>query len=155
MWDDSVRENVEKVAREVVAAEGFELVEAKVNLRGRSRTLTFFIDEPGSSVSLDDCVRVSRSLEDAFDRENLVEGGYVLEVSSPGLDRVLRGEEDFRRFRGRRARLDTRNPIQDRRVFRGILGEVDGGALSLDLDSGETVRIPLDEISAARLEVVL
>jgi ribosome maturation factor RimP len=156
--EPSWRDRIEDLAASVLAEEGFELVEAKMNLRGRRRTLTFFIDRPAgnpdASVLLDDCARVSRMLESALDDSGLMEGRYVLEVSSPGLDRLLRGEKDFVRFQGERARVTTRHPIEKQEFFQGILGEVREGILSLELDSGKRVQIPLTEISTARLEVV-
>ncbi len=153
MWD--ARENIEDVAQETVAAEGFELVETKISLKGRRRTIALFIDRPDGSVSLDDCARVSRAVEDAFDCGNLIEGRYVLEVSSPGLDRVLRGEKDFVRFQGERVRVTTRHPVEGQEFLQGILGEVREGRLSMTLDSGKNVWIPLKDISTARLEVAL
>jgi len=155
MWEQSTKERIETLARDILAREGFELVEAKVNLRSRRRAVTLFIDSPEAPVSLNDCARISRLVEDALDREDLVDGRYVLEVSSPGLDRVLKGERDFVRFRGKRVRVVTRHPVDDRAFFEGVLGEVRDGTLTVTLDSGEEVHIPLVEVSTARLEVTL
>ncbi len=155
MWDTLARERIEEIIRETMLSEGLELVEAKINVKSRGGIVTLFIDRPEGSVSLDDCARVSRGVEDALDRENLIEGRYVLEVSSPGLDRVLRGEEDFVRFQGETARVTTRHLIEGQEFLQGILGEACDGRLSMTLDSGKRVRIPLKEISTARLEVVI
>ena len=154
MSDGSVRESIEEIAEETVTAEGFELVEARISLRSRRQRIALFIDRPDASVSLDDCARVSRAVEDVLDCRNLIEGRYVLEVSSPGLDRVLRGERDFIRFQGERARVTTRRPVEGQEFLQGILGEVREGRLSMKLDSGKDVLIPLKDISAARLEIV-
>lgn len=153
MWDQPLQDKLEAIAERVLEAEGLELVEAKVHVKGRNRTITFFIDRPGSGVSIGDCARLSRLLEDEFDREDLMEGRYLLEVSSPGLDRPLMVEKDFVRFRGQRAKVTTRNAVMKQNFFVGLLGEIQEGQLTLELDSGDTVRIPLDEISTANLEV--
>ncbi|MCK4546271.1 MAG: ribosome maturation factor RimP [Candidatus Eisenbacteria sp.] len=150
----SFRERIEEIAETILTGEGYELVETRMNLGGPRPTLTFFISKPGGSISLGDCARASRALEDEFDSVDLVGRRYVLEVSSAGLDRLLRGERDFVRFRGERARVTTRHPIGKQKFFQGILGEVCEEALAVELDSGESVRIPLAEISTARLEVV-
>lgn len=154
MWAESIQDKLEAIAERVLGAEGLELVEAKVHLKGRHRTITFFIDRPDSGVSIGDCARVSRLLEDEFDQEDLIEGRYLLEVSSPGLDRPLAVEKDFVRFRGQRAKVTTRNAVMKQNFFVGLLGEIQEGQLTLELDSGDRVRIPLDEISMARLEVI-
>ncbi len=155
MSDMSARDRIEEITQETLAAEGYELVDAKINLKSRRRTITLFIDKPDGAVSLGDCTRASRLVEDVLDRENLIEGRYVLQVSSPGLDRVLKGEKDLVRFQGERARVITRRPVEGQEFLQGILGEVCEGRLWMTLDSGKRVIIPLADISTARLEVVL
>jgi ribosome maturation factor RimP len=108
--------------------------------------------EDGSSVSLDDCTRVSRDVSTLLDVHDdvLPSGAYRLEVSSPGLERPLVKLSDFERFSGREVKVRTRNPIERRRRFRGrLLGVVDQ-AIELDQD-GTKLRIPHDEIAQANL----
>jgi ribosome maturation factor RimP len=110
-------------------------------------------DEP---VSIDDCRRVSEDLGTLLDVEDELTAGvtqaYTLEVSSPGLDRPLRGEQDYRRFTGRLAKIVTREPVAGQSHFAGRLSGVEDGAV-LVTDGRRTHRVPLDRISRARLEV--
>jgi ribosome maturation factor RimP len=111
---------------------------------------------PEDPVGIDDCKRVSQDLSALLDVEpelvGVVERGYTLEVSSPGLDRPLRGEADYRRFTGRLAKVVTRAPVGGQSHFEGRLAGIDAGAVLL-VEGKRTHRVPLDTISRARLEV--
>ena len=111
---------------------------------------------PEDPVGIDDCKRVSEDLSALLDVEPELLGdvgrGYTLEVSSPGLDRPLRGEADYRRFTGRLAKVVTRAPVGGQSHFSGRLAGVDAGALLL-VEGKRTHRVPMDAISRARLEV--
>lgn len=110
------------------------------------------------SVGIADCQRVSQDLSALLDveEENLetaaIGHAYTLEVSSPGLDRPLRGEADFRRFRGRLAKLVTAEPVNGQSAFAGRLAGIDDGAVLLE-EGRKIHRVPLARIKRARLEV--
>ena len=110
----------------------------------------------GDGVSIDDCRRVSEDLSAVLDVEDELTAGvdrkYTLEVSSPGLDRPLRGAADYRRFTGRLAKIVTKAPIDGQSHFAGRLAGLDGGVV-LVAEGKRTHRVPLDAISRARLEV--
>ena len=123
---------------------GYELVDLE---RSGGGLVRLFIDKPGG-IDVDDCARVSHQLTRLFDVENVP---YErLEVSSPGLDRVLRGERDFARFAGEQARVKVRIPVNGQRNFKGRLGPVTEGALSLEID-GAMVRLDLANLEKVRL----
>jgi ribosome maturation factor RimP len=111
---------------------------------------------PEEPVSVDDCQRVSQQLGALLDVEDALTAGidvaYTLEVSSPGLDRPLRGEADFRRFRGRLAKIVTDAPVEGQSHFAGRLDGVENGAVRLT-EGRRVHRVPLDLIRRARLEV--
>ena len=117
------------------------------------------LDRPGpaataeESVSVEDCARVSRDLSAILDVEDVVPTAYTLEVSSPGLDRPLRGADDYRRFTGRRAKLVMREAVDGQTFFKGRLGGVDGDDVLIDGDDGRRHRVPLGVITRANLEV--
>jgi ribosome maturation factor RimP len=113
--------------------------------------------EGEDGVSIDDCRRVSEDLSALIDVEpeltaELGDRQYTLEVSSPGLDRPLRHEADYRRFTGRLAKIVTREPIARQTAFAGRLSGVDDGAVLL-VEGRRTHRIPLAAIARARLDV--
>src|SRR4029450_993152 len=99
---------------------GIELVHVNLERQPRGWFLRYFIDRPGG-VTLEDCQEASRQLGAELDVEDLIQDSYTLEVSSPGLDRPLRTEEDFRRFLERLIVIHTFEPLERRRDFVGYL----------------------------------
>jgi ribosome maturation factor RimP len=123
---------------------GYELVDLEVSGRGMMRVL---MDKP-AGITLEDCEQVSHQLTRLFTVEGV---NYErLEVSSPGLDRPIKKEADFVRFRGEKAQIKLRMPLAGRKNFSGTLGEVQGGVLQLEVD-GNWVSIELSNIDKARL----
>jgi len=126
---DHVRAIVERVA----ASLGVEVVEIELRGGGKSRMLRIFIDKP-AGVTHEDCANLSREVGTILDVEDAMPGGaYVLEVSSPGLDRKLSRAADFERFRGSRVKLTTKDPVNGNRHFEGRLENFESGRLTLDL----------------------
>ena len=115
------------------------------------------VEAPEESVGIEDCQRVSQDLsalldvEDEFGETNLADD-YTLEVSSPGLDRPLRHEADYRRFAGRLAKLVTTEPIERQSAFAGRIAGLDRGHVLLE-EGRKTHRVPLDKIKRAHLDV--
>jgi ribosome maturation factor RimP len=137
--------DLQKLLETTLAGLGYELVD--FDRSGRGRLMRVFIDKQGG-ISVDDCARVSRHLTRVLAVENV---GYDrLEVSSPGLDRPLKKEEDFVRFAGHKARIKVRVPIGGQRNFVGVLREVRGGAVHLDVE-GQLLSLELGNLEKARL----
>ncbi len=137
----------------VVGRLGYELVAIEKVLQGRDTVLRIYIDtlEPATAIAVEDCERVSRQLSALFDVEEPVTGHYSLEVSSPGLDRLLTKAEHFVRFAGERARLKLARPVDGRRQFVGTIGATEGDVVHLDLEDGGRLEVGVDEIEQARL----
>ena len=125
---------------------GYELVDVEVSNRGK--LIRLFIDKP-EGINIDDCVLVSNQLSDVLAVEHDVDYDR-LEVSSPGLDRVLKKEADFERFAGQRAQIKLRVPLEGRKNFVGILCGLEQGELKLEVDGAEQ-KIALSNIDKARL----
>jgi ribosome maturation factor RimP len=141
-----VREVVERVA----ATSRLEVVDVEMRGTGANRMLRIFIDKPGG-VTHEDCAQLSREVGTILDVEDLVPGGsYVLEVSSPGLDRKLSRPADYQRFVGSRVKLTTRDPVNGRRHFVGWLEKFQDGRLTLDLGQRRA-----ESTASHRLEVEL
>lgn len=124
---------------------GYELVD--LDRSGRGHLLRIFIDKPGG-IGVDDCAAVSHHLMRVLAVENIAYDR--LEVSSPGLDRLLKKEQDFARFAGHKARIKVRIPIDGQRNFVGVLREVSGGVVQLDVE-GRLLSLDLNNLEKARL----
>lgn len=131
-----------------VEALGYELVDLDVRV-GRHGLLRIYVDKD-DGVNLADCELVSRQLSAFLDVEDPLPGHYVLEVSSPGMDRPLRTLEHFRRFRDRRAKVRLREPRESRRMLNGRLLGIRDESIVMDVD-GEIWRLQPAEIASARL----
>ena len=147
-------ERVQAIAERVAASQGVELVEVEMRGDGKARMLRLFIDKP-SGVTHEDCANLSREMSTILDVEDAVAGGsYVLEVSSPGLDRKLLRPVDFERFQGSRVKLTTRMPVNGNRHFEGRLEHFESGRLTLDL-SGARRKHRAAEDAPQKLELEL
>lgn len=148
----AIAEQVTPLAERAARHCGCELVTVTYAPAGRGWVLRLVIDRDGG-VSVDDCARVSRQVSAMLDVEDLVPYAYTLEVSSPGLDAELLVAGDYRRYAGRRVRLQTEEPVGDRSLFRGVLKGLQGGSIVIDEGRGATSKVPLKLVVAAHLEV--
>ena len=144
-----LRDQLSELLAPIVTDLGYELWELTYAPRAGGALLRLYIDSP-HGISLDDCERVSRSVSEALDAADPIPGQYTLEVSSPGLDRVLRTKAHFERFAGEQVRLEMLNPVEGRKRFAGRLTEVGERDVTLEVD-GVRVNLPLEGIRTARL----
>jgi ribosome maturation factor RimP len=164
-------ERIRAAAERVARSEGLEVVDVEWKV-GKQRFLRVYIDRvpprspaPDAVVAAEaadpkishaDCERVSQQLSVILDVEELIEGpGYILEISSPGLDRALKNPGDFERFVGRLAKISTSEPIGDAKFFEGRLAGFADGKVRIELKGKEPrlVEIPLEGIRKANLVV--
>jgi len=149
---DELRDRIKIIIEPVINAEGIELYDIEFNrMRGKG-LLRVFIEKEGG-VTIYDCERISREIEAALDVEDPIPFSYVLEVSSPGLDRPLRKLEDFNKYSGNTVRVVTLEAIDDQTFFIGTIEKVENDEISLRLPKDRHVIIPFKNISKARLEV--
>ncbi len=140
------------IAAPLAALEGMEILDIELrHEEGRGgKVLRVYLDKEGGP-SLDELTRVSRQLSDLLDAQEALEGSYTLEVSSPGINRPLKKLEHFVRFTGKRIRVRTREVIEGRRSFLGLLKEVREGEIVL-VQEGAEFHIPLTVIERANYE---
>ena len=164
-------DKVRQIAERVAGSSGLEVVEVEVCGAGKHRMVRVFIDRPGAApaaghlyedrpdgVTHEDCANFSREFGTIVDVEDAVPGGsYVLEVSSPGLDRKLTKAADFERFRGCRVKLTTREPVDNNRHFEGKLESFENGKLLLDLSAARKSKKKMSpkERAAPKVEIEL
>jgi ribosome maturation factor RimP len=144
-----MRERLLELLEPCVNARGFELIDLECQL-GQGRGLVrLYIDRPGG-VTLDDCAEVSEQVSGVLDVEDLIPTRYVLEVSSPGEDRVLRTRSHFEAHIGQRVRIRLARLIEGRRRVTGTLRALEDDVLALEVD-GETIEVPMSAVGQARL----
>jgi ribosome maturation factor RimP len=144
-----VARHLENLLKHVVEEERLELVHVEYRSNVSPAILRIYIDKPGG-VNHQDCQRVSKQTGVLLDEEDLIASSYVLEVSSPGIERPLFKEEDYRRFVGKEIQLVTTEQIDDQKKFKGFIQGFSQGILDLDLE-GETRHIPFEKIRRAKL----
>ena len=133
----------------VLANLGFELVEIEFVAGAGGGTLRIYIDHP-EGIDVDDCAEVSHAVSELLDANDPFPGAYSLEVSSPGLDRVLRTPEHFARFVDNRVKVELQVARDGRKRYTGMLRRADGESIELEVDNF-SVSIRLAEIGRARL----
>ena len=145
-----LNEKVRALAEPILISLGLELVEVAYAGNARSGVLRIFIDKAGG-VTLEDCERANRYLGHALDVADPIPHAYTLEVSSPGLDRPLRGEKDFLRHRGERVRVRTASPLEGRQEWTGEIVEVGADKVTLKISEERALNVSLSEVVQAKI----
>jgi ribosome maturation factor RimP len=146
-----VEERVIALIEPTAAGLGFRIVRVRVSGNRRKRLQIMAERISDGEMGIDDCSRLSRALSPVFDLDDPIPGGeYDLEVSSPGIDRPLMRIEDFERFKGHVAKLETAAMIEGQRRFKGDIAGIEGDVIVLATEQGET-RLNFSALSDARL----
>ncbi|MBI4054607.1 MAG: ribosome maturation factor RimP [Elusimicrobia bacterium] len=141
---------IEEKVGPLLAEELAELVDLQCIHQGGRWVLRFFLDKAGG-ITLGDCERLSRKIESLMDSQNLLQVSYVLEVSSPGVDRILKKERDFERFRDHRVHLKLKEPSQGQKNYRGTLKGLEAGRIAIQSDLC-TQEFSLEDVQEVRLD---
>jgi ribosome maturation factor RimP len=129
---------------------GFELVRLRL-MSGKRNVLQIMADRSEGGIEVDDCARISRAVSAVLDVEDPISGEYVLEVSSPGIDRPLTRPKDFETYAGHEAKLETHELIDGQRRFKGVLQGVEGGEVLIEIASDTVIGLEFDLLSDAKL----
>jgi ribosome maturation factor RimP len=146
-----IERHIEDLITPTLERNHVEIVDVTYRLEERRWVLRVFIDKPGG-VNLQDCAFISHQVEDLIEVEDVIPQRYFLEVSSPGLDRILKKEADFQRYSGEKAKVRTRQAMAGRRNFKGRIVRCERGVLELEDSEGKRFTFSLSEIEQARLE---
>lgn len=152
MAKQKVEDVVTQLAEPIVKDCALELVDVEFKKEGGSWFLRIFIDKE-SGIELEDCEKVSRALDIKLDEIDPIPQAYHLEVSSPGLDRPLKKDEDYLRFTGRLVDISTYNSINGSKKFVGELLGLDNGIVKVVDQKEKTIEIPREQIAKAKLTV--
>jgi len=149
---DQKSARVWEIVEPIALDAGLELVDVEHRREGHGAVLRLLIDKPGG-VSLDELTRVSREVSDVLDADpEAVPGSYTLEVSSPGVNRPLTRPAHFAQFVGKRVHVRTRQPIEGRQSFRGVLASADDRGVVVTGDDGDAYAIAFDAIARANYQ---
>ena len=152
-------EQIRSIAVRVANSRGLDVWDVQSRREATGHVVRIFIDRPGpaatpeDSVSIDDCEQVNREISTILDVEDPLPFAYTLEVSSPGLDRPLRGADDYRRFAGRLVKIVVSEAVDNQKAFEGRLCGLEDEVVLLEAPNGRMHRLPLGLITRARLEV--
>lgn len=160
MAKQKIGELVEQELSGFLAENGYELFHTEFRKEGKDWFLRVFIDrlwtegqEKPEYIGTEDCEKVSRFLSDRLDEIDPIEQNYYLEVSSPGLERPLLREKDYRRFSGEKAEIRLYEPMDGKKSITGTLLGLRNGLVQIEADGGGTMEIPLEKIAKAKLIV--
>jgi ribosome maturation factor RimP len=148
----AVVEKVQAFAETLLPSMELELVEVQFRLEGHGWVLRVYIDGK-DGITVEHCRRVSRELSDFLDVEDCIAHAYHLEVSSPGLERSLKGMQDFQRYIGKKAKIKLREDVDGQKVFIGNIVKAEDDAVDLALEDGTPCHLVLTQIRKARLSL--
>ena len=146
-----VIDTIKSLLEPILQEKGFELVDIEYAGAGRGTVLRIFIDKE-SGITVDDCADISREFGLLLDVNDVIPSSYTLEVSSPGLNRVLKNSRDFMRFKGKKVKIRTKEDLYQRRVLIGHLIDFRDDVASIQVE-GHIYHIPFCDIEKANLEL--
>jgi ribosome maturation factor RimP len=144
-----MQEQLDNLVNSVVTGLGFQVWGYEYRPHSESALLRIFIENEGG-VSIDHCTQVSRQIGAALDVDDIIPVAYILEVSSPGIDRVLFTPEQYKNYIGEAVKVRTRSPIEGRRNFKGTIESVGENEVNVTVDN-DTFVIPFNVVDRARL----
>ncbi len=144
---------IEQTVAKALEAGGVELVDLVIQNQGKKKLLQFFVDKVGG-VTLDDCGELTDKIDSVLEMENLIDGAYILEVSSPGVQRVLKKPAHFKQFLTQRVKIVLKVPLEGRGFFTGVIASADDEGFTLD-DGTNQYRFAYDNIKKANQDPVL
>ena len=149
--EGNIVEKVKELLLPLLEEKGLKLVDVEY-IKGSKPVLRIYIYNP-EGTSIDDCEWVSRRIGALLDIEDIIPNSYILEVSSPGLNRKLKNKEEYNLFKGRNIKIKTKEPIDDEKIFKGSLkGIKENDNVEIETDE-KTVEIPFENISQAQLQI--
>lgn len=146
-----IRAELENILSEYLEIQGLDLVDLILLSEGRDLILRILVDRPQGGITLDECARLNERISNLLDEKGILQRRYILEVSSPGLDRPLKTKKDFLRCINRRARFFLNQSINGKIELEGLISKVENDSVYVYLESmNEVIEIPLTNINQAK-----
>ncbi len=152
MAKNRVEKIAERLVMPIIQREDFELVDVEYKKEGSNWYLRVYIDKPGG-ITLDDCQKISEQFSDELDKEDPINENYFLEVSSPGLDRPLKKESDFIRFKGETVELKLYEALNGNKLIEGELIGLENNIIKVSVANVGLVEIPKEKVALTRLAI--
>lgn len=146
---DILAQQLDELISSVLTQTQLILVDLHVRPQGRNIAIQILADKPQGGITLEECSAINRKIGDALEEKKLIAQSYILEVSSPGLDRPLKTVQDFFRVLGREVKFFLSNPVHNKLEYSGIIQKVENDFLVLNL-GGATIDIPIQCINKAK-----
>ncbi len=153
MGSSKIEKTIEQYVKPIIEANNFELVDIEFVKESSNWYLRIYADKEGG-FTLNDCELVSKELSKILEQNDPIEQAYILEVSSPGIDRPLKKEEDFVKFKGEIVDIKLYKSINKKKEFQGILKGLENNIVTIEDEYGETFSFSRDEIAIIRLAVI-
>jgi ribosome maturation factor RimP len=147
---EEIKEKIRKIIEIPILKKNIELVDLEWRRERRGWVLRIFIDKPGG-VTVEDCAKISGIVGEILDKEDIIHHSYMLEVSSPGIERPLVKKEDYERFKGEKAKITLKTPISGRKNFTGIILGIKENLVQMEVE-GKVWEFPLEDIKKANLQ---
>ncbi|MCC5909840.1 MAG: ribosome maturation factor RimP [Clostridiaceae bacterium] len=154
MGKGKVEQMTEELVNPIVQQQNFELVDIEFKKEGPHKYLKIYIDKPGG-ITLDDCQKVSEQLSEKLDETDPIQENYFLEVSSPGLDRPLKRDSDFVKFKGENVEVKLYEAIEGKKVLEGELVGLEDNNIKLNIENVGLVEIPKEKVAITKLAIKL
>ncbi len=154
---EPITDRIARLLEPAIEAEGYYLIDLEYKGDGGSGVLRLFIDRSEGGMTLDDCEKISQLVSPMLDAENIIQGRYFLEVSSPGINRRIRKKADFERFVGSKVKIHVSPPVEGHKSITGIIESVEADeVLVKDERAGlqKVSRVPLERITRANLQII-
>lgn len=153
MSKQKIEQTVESYLEPIIEKYNYKLVDVEYVKEGANWYLRIFIDKKGG-VTIDDCELVSKSLEEILDKEDPIESSYILEVSSPGLDRPLKKDSDFEEYKGSIVDIKLYKPFNKKKEFRGELRALKENIVTIVDENGNEIAFNRNDIAIIRLAIL-
>lgn len=152
VMNETLSEQIKEKAMPILSQQGVELVDLLTNRGRRRTTIRLLVDKP-EGITLDECARLNKEIGQALEEASIMQDSYILEVSSPGLDRPLKTTRDFERALGKSVRVVLHQPLNKQNVWKGKLARVDEENIVIEAGAQEEQAIPRCDIARVNVEV--
>ena len=148
--EKEIKEKIKEIIEIPILKKNMELVDLEWKRERNGWVLRIFIDKPGG-VTIADCAKISGIVGEILDKENIIHRSYILEVSSPGIERPLVKKEDYEKFKGEKVKITLKTPVSGRRNFTGIILGIKKDLVQIEVE-GRIWEFSLDNIKKANLQ---